>query len=970
MKNSYESFWLFSTGGLLNLIFFQGKKMLILDAMPSTYPWKILWIFLIFNLSSFPLLGQNHREYQRIYLSGVDAAQPKAWDFRVSEGRNAGLWSKIPVPSNWEMEGFGTINYGHDHKNKEISLGGEVGEYALTFQLPKSAREHVVQIVFEGAMTDTEVKINGEKAGETHQGGFQTFRYDITDLVDVGKENRLEVRVSKRSANESVNKAEREADFWIFGGIYRPVYLEILPQTHFSRIALDAKSDGSFRALTILEAESLADLELDLRLTNLQTEQTLGSSTVKVAQDSVWIEDFFAKAKVWSAETPHLYLATFQIRRGEEILFTQSERFGFRTVELRPQDGIYINGAKTIFKGVNRHSFNPKTGRALSEKDHLEDIRLMKEMNMNAVRMSHYQPDSRFLELCDSLGFYVLDELTGWQDGYDTIVGPKLVKELVLKDANHPSVVIWNNGNEGGWNFYNEVGFHAFDIQDRPVLYPWLLKNHVDTHHYPSYKAGIQRLSNGSDIFMPTELLHGLYDGGLGAGLEDFWNDYTQNPLGAGGFLWVFRDEALYREDKGGVYDTDGNHAPDGIIGPFGEKEGSFYTIKEIWSPVQVLPFALTPDFDGKIQVQNRYQFANLNQSQISWEVKKLDRWGKPSTLHQAQIALPEAAPGETRVITLDLPVRWERGDYLSLKAIGIHGEELYTWSNPIRKGATMIDKVLGEYRRIARAPLELKSENGLLSLIAGERKFVFDMNGKYLREIWLRDSLLSFAQSATTVEGLSAEKVKSSYDWNSNGSVTVTFEFAPYPESLEWTVFADGRLKMTASAPSSRLKDLDFLGIGFDVNELKIEGVRWIGDGPYRVWQNRRKGVEFGIWEKAYNDTQTGFSYDSLIYPEFKGYHANLYALKLQMEGPDVIVRSETPGLYFNLFQPTYPENSSPGVKPPFPESDISFLYAIPGIGTKFKRADEMGPQSQKGASFARPQDEGYPITLWFDFN
>lgn len=952
------------------MLFREPEKISNLADMPQTFLRRSILLVSLFLSCTFISKAQEHSKYRRIYLSGVDASKAKSWDFKVSDGRRAGEWTKIPVPSNWEMQGFGTINYGHDHRNPDIPLGKETGEYRLTFTLPKSAKDHVVRIVFEGAMTDTKVKINGESAGEAHQGGFQSFGYDISELIRSGQENLLEVAVAKRSSNTSVNKAEREADFWIFGGIYRPVYLEILPQNHLERIAIDAEANGQFRSLLVLNGVISDGLEIDWKIRDVKTKQLLGEETVSVSGDSVWIEKTFVNAKQWSPETPNLYLAEYSIRLADEVLFSQTERFGFRTVELRPQDGIYINGAKTIFKGVNRHSFHPKTGRALSEANHLEDILLMKEMNMNAVRMSHYQPDARFLELCDSLGLYVLDELTGWQDGYDTIVGPKLVKELVLKDANHPSVVVWNNGNEGGWDFFNEAGFHAFDIQDRPVLYPWLLKNDVDTHHYPSYKEGIQRLSNGSDIFMPTEVLHGLHDGGLGAGLEDFWNDYTYNPLGAGGFLWVFKDEALYRDDKGGMYDSDGNHAPDGILGPLGQKEGSFFTIKEIWSPVQVLPFALTPEFDGTIQVQNLYQFANLNQSQLVWEVKKLDRWGEPSTLYSGEIVLPDALPGETKLVELPLPERWERGDYLNLKVLGIHGEELYTWSNPIRRPQQMTDKVFGEYRRIARSPLKLEEKDGLLSLEAGERRFVFDMRGQYLREIWLNDSLLSFAQSAQTIEGIDSQKIKSSYDWNSNGSVTVIFEFNPYPKRLEWTVFADGRIKMSATAPHSRFDEIDYLGIGFDVNELKVKGVKWIGDGPYRVWQNRRKGVEFGIWEKAYNDTQTGYSFDKLEYPEFKGYHANLYALRLQMDGPDVIVRPETPGLFFNLFKPTYPEDATAGVKPPFPASDISFLYSIPAIGTKFHMADEMGPQSQQGASFARPQDEGYPIVLWFDFN
>jgi beta-galactosidase/beta-glucuronidase len=134
---------------------------------------------------------------------------------------------------------------------------------------------------------------------------------------------------------------------------------------------------------------------------------------------------------------------------GKTILHTINEKIGFRTVEVREHDGIYINGTKIMFKGICRHSFWPESGRTTSKKISIDDVLLMKSMNMNAVRMSHYPPDKHFLDACDSLGLYVLDELGGWQKSYDTDIGKKLVKEMVVRDVNHPCIVLWDNGNEG-----------------------------------------------------------------------------------------------------------------------------------------------------------------------------------------------------------------------------------------------------------------------------------------------------------------------------------------------------------------------------------------------------------------------------------------------------------------------------------------------------------------------------------------
>ena len=198
---------------------------------------------------STTLLAQST---EKIILSGTDAANTVEWDFFCTDGNNSGRWTKIDVPSNWELEGFGTYNYGHDWRDKDVKLGKEHGLYKHTFEVPLSWKGKTINIVFDGSMTDTEVKINGKLAGELHQGAFYRFKYDISRLLKYGKTNLLEVDVAKHSANESVNRAERQADFWIFGGIFRPVFLEGLPNVHMNRTAIDAKADGTFNSFITL----------------------------------------------------------------------------------------------------------------------------------------------------------------------------------------------------------------------------------------------------------------------------------------------------------------------------------------------------------------------------------------------------------------------------------------------------------------------------------------------------------------------------------------------------------------------------------------------------------------------------------------------------------------------------------------------------------------------------------------------
>lgn len=188
----------------------------------------------------------------RQYLSGIDKDSEVEWDFLCSSGRNSGRWTRIKVPSCWETQGFGKYYYGWE----EPEGCDETGFYRHTFTVDKSWKRSRVDIVFEGSMTDTEVKINGKEAGPAHEGGFYRFSYDISRLLRYGKENTLEVKVRKSPGNPSIFRAERQTDFWLFGGIYRPVYLEMKPLCHIESLAIDAEADGSLSVLPLLSPKA------------------------------------------------------------------------------------------------------------------------------------------------------------------------------------------------------------------------------------------------------------------------------------------------------------------------------------------------------------------------------------------------------------------------------------------------------------------------------------------------------------------------------------------------------------------------------------------------------------------------------------------------------------------------------------------------------------------------------------------
>ena len=793
---------------------------------------------ILFALMLLCICTSGAQGTKRVYLSGHGKDDAVPWRFMCTTGALSGFWTNIPVPSNWDVKGFGHLTYKKDYSNS-ITEGGL---YEKDFTAPKKWKGQRVFLVFEGAMTDTSAKLNGQSVGPTHQGGFYRFKYEVTDKLKLGAQNKLEVTVAKHSANESVNKAERLADYWVFGGIYRPVYLEVVPQQFIERVAIDARADGSFAMDVFLNGVTNADA-VEAQIVTVKGKAVGEKFFGKVGQ-SVKLQTQIPLPKLWTAETPNLYRVELRLKRGKQVLHTFTQRFGFRTFEVRDGDGLYLNGQKIILKGVNRHSAWPDSGRCLSTAVHKLDIETIKNMNGNAVRMSHYPPDKEFLELCDELGLYVLNELAGWHNQYDTDIGTKLVEEMVTRDVNHPSILFWDNGNEGGSNPELDRVFHEFDPQQRRVLHPWGIHGGLNTAHYLAYpnaqvaatgapmnynaKANAELLSTnqpGGWIYMPTEFMHGLYDGGAGAGLEDYWSMMMSHSNCAGGFIWVFADEGIKRPDTGQL-DTAGNQAPDGIVGPYREREASFYAIQQIWG-----------DATNKPDVKKK------------WPVKM-----------KQGVAVAEEF------------------DALAEKHSGVR--ELQ------QAGVTV--NINGD----TAALLTIEHSGKKLSLNAGPR-----------------------------LVGTNAAFTK-----------------------LIWQIRKDGWLQCDFTYTATGTQDV--FGVVFDYPEKLVKKKRWLGDGPYRVWKNRLRGVTFGEWENDYNNTITGYS--GWNYPEFKGCFSNVRWLQLETtEGLITVVPENIP--YVQVLTPEQPPDSLVAkTKVNLPQCGLGFLHAIPPIGTKFKDAAASGPQSQ----------------------
>ena len=966
-------------------------------------------VFLIVLSCFFTFAAPTPTQKQKLFLSGSDNTHTKTWEFFCTSGRNSGVWSTIEVPSHWEQQGFGEYDYGRDYRTygKKFKFADEKGIYKYAFKVPADWKNRKVFIVFEGSMTDTEVKINGQLAGNIHQGAFYQFRYDITDKLKFGQSNLLETTVSKMSADPSVNRAERFADYWVFGGIFRPVYLEAFPEEHIERVAIDAKADGSF-AIDVfpkyLKGKRTVTAEiLDAKSTVVATCNSVANTTDSIVTLSCKV----ANPATWTAETPNRYSVRVSLKDGKNELFTTTKKFGFRTIEIRQGDGIYLNGVKIKMKGINRHAFWPETGRCLNNQINLDDVKLIKSMNMNAIRCSHYPPDQVFLDYCDSLGLYVLDELAGWQNAYATAPGAKLVKEMVIRDLNHPSIIFWSNGNEGGTNKELDDDFAIYDKSARPVIHahhrPGNDFNGIDCNHYENYFSSKKIFAEGK-IYMPTEFLHSQDDGGGAAGLEDFWELYWNTPNAGGGFLWVLGDEGIVRTDLNGFIDANRVNAPDGVVGPHREKEGSYYAIREIYCPVKIKLEKLPEQFDGTIPIENRYHFTNLKDCRFEWQLVNfttvVDRQVAHKIMKSGTVASPDIKPLEHGVLDFGLrtpvsglPSDYKRYDALYLKVFDPSGDEIYcyTWKigGNLRAVSQLVKMDISEQEKQQREKLkaagieadnilpieqqsaDLSKENGVAELTENDSIYTLKASGiavsfskkdgkirKVTNDLGLP---LPFNNGPILVSGNA--KLESIKPVKADKSYSLEMSYSGDLKKVVWILFSSGWLAMDYEYQVAG--EQKFTGISFDFPESDVIGAKWLGKGPAHVWKNRTAGGVLDVYQRMYNNKLPADNSWGL--PQFKGYFPEVSWMEFNTVDGKFTVVAQEDDLFVRLFN--FYGISGPKNYPVLPVGDISFLDAIPPVGTKLAMGISndtwnLGPMGE-----LNKMDKPVKRTLYFYF-
>ena len=646
-------------------------------------------------------------------------------------------WKDFPVPANWEVNGYGTpiyVSAGYPFKIDPPRVMGEpkadyttykernpVGQYRRTFVLPVGwEADRQTFLCFEGVMSAFYVWINGERVGYS-QGSMEPSEFNITDYLKTG-ENQIALEVYRYSDGSYLE----DQDFWRFGGIHRSIHLIHTPDVRMRDYTIRTlpASAGNYKDF-ILQIDPQFSVYRGMTGKGYTLQAVLkdvsGKEIVKLQGEVEEILDLEHKAsrmnewypqrgprktgrlsamikspERWTAETPYLYKLHLTLQNAEGKVIEQAEQsVGFRTVEIN-KGQLLINGNPVRFRGVNRHEHDPRTARVMSEERMLQDILLIKQANINAVRTSHYPNVSRWYELCDSLGLYVMDEadieehglrgtLASTPDWYAAFMDRAV--RMAERDKNYPSIVMWSMGNESGYgpNFAAiSAWLHDFD-PTRPVHYegaqgvdgnPDPKTVDVISRFYTRVKqeylnpgiaegedkeraenARWERLleiaerTNDDRPVMTSEYAHSM--GNALGNFKEYWDEIYSNPRMLGGFIWDWVDQGIYKELPDGrimvAYGGDFGDKPNlkafcfnGLLMSDRETTPKYWEVKKVYAPVQL---AVNNE---QLIVTNRNHHIDLSQYRCLWTLT-ID--GKQK--EQGEITLPKVAPGESETITL-----------------------------------------------------------------------------------------------------------------------------------------------------------------------------------------------------------------------------------------------------------------------------------------------------------------------------
>jgi beta-galactosidase len=565
-------------------------------------------------------------------------------------------WKDIPVPANWEIEGFSWPTF----QNRGKDASDDIGLYRRWMDVPASFSGRQVLWHFDGVYDGAEVFVNGRCVGY-HESGFTAFDLDVTPALKPGQKNLFAVRVYKKTPSGTMDKG----DYWCLGGIYRDNYLVALPPIHVDDVTITTDLDAQYKDARLnasirVVGKPLERFKITGRLYGFDGKKISAPAMRQVGNigtDGVGTIAFdvpIKAPKLWSAEKPNLYYLLLRVDSGGTKEYVE-ERFGFRKVENR--NGVLLwNGVPIKCAGTCRHEEFSPYGHALTEECWQKDIALMKAANINAIRTSHYNHAARFLELCDEAGFYVLDEVPFcWvaDDPQFSLKNTNAVwafllrsRETLQRDKNRPCVMAWSIGNESGYGPNAQSAFDYMKANDptRPAFISQQNtgnnpRTDFEDYHYPGLREIRNMAGNIHHLKIPailTEQPHTFsarealdYDYGCldtwGHGLLNTWDIIWPAGRVAGSWIWEWQDQGMADKytNRWGVDSVTGMRSENdkGVVTSDRKLKPPYWNVKMVYSPVTIAPREVVPGY-GRcvVQIQNRYSFTDLAELTCKWQ--------------------------------------------------------------------------------------------------------------------------------------------------------------------------------------------------------------------------------------------------------------------------------------------------------------------------------------------------------------
>ena len=853
-----------------------------------------------------------------------------------TKGFDDSSWGTIPVPSTWEREGHGTpiyVNYTYPFKVDPPRVMGEpdkkytsyiernpVGSYRRDFEVPADWKGKRIVLHFGGVSSALFVWVNGQKVGYSQDSRLPA-EFDITGVVRAGK-NQLAVEVYKYCDGSYIE----DQDFWRLGGIFRDVLIAAVPAQGLWDVYAESEFDpASGSGAVNLHTTPMPGAKPEVSFTLLDAAgRKVGGGKGRIILPQV---------TAWYPERPTLYQVVVEVKSAGEPVAVYRLPVGFRKLEVVGPE-LHFNGKNLKIRGVNRHESDPHTGYTVSEESMRQDLFLMKRANINFVRTSHYPDDPRWYALCDELGMLVVDEanveshglsyhkrvLPGDQPEWTQAVVERMTR-MVVRDRQHPCIVMWSLGNEAGFGtafLAMREACHQNDPEKRVIQYADMnLAADLDSQTYPPIKwlkdhvkgKAVRKGEKGETSF-PDQ--HGPYPSGrpfmmneyaltMGNSLgnfQDYWDVIEAEPMLVGGFVWEWADHGLYRDRKdpgqGFVYGGDFGDFPNdatcginGLVGADRVPYPHYFELQKVYQPVR---------FDGRglakglLRVSNRQLINGLSDFRFDYEIRRDGEVVASGVLPACSVAAGASADIDVAVVAAQAKTLAAEGGEVLMTfkltqpdanewapAGRLVAWEQVGWPNSPRaqsvlpKGRVVVEKTEDAVVLTAgKTAVRIATKTGLPDryTVAGKELMVKPMQWNFWRAPTENDKgwrmLEKLGVWKTAGQAMEVEALNWHTDEVGRGQVEVTLVQVALNlrAEIHYTLASEGALKVEIHfgvASEGKTPMLPRLGLQFAL-PAACDQVEWYGRGPQENYWDRHTAAAIGRYRATVADWITPY--------------------------------------------------------------------------------------------------------------